>query len=510
MKLLIVDDEAYIVDWLFDLLHEQFPELTVRRAYSGIQAMHILENEPIDLLVADIQMPRMTGIQLMEQVCKNWPKCRILFLTGFGEFDYVYTAIQKKGVRYLLKTEDDAVIVRTVREMLHEIMCDGDANDRIDGILRREQALNALLGGALVNGELLNALGLQPDLPVWLLYIRVRDGETAFAERSMEKLIFDDFGGGGRPVQLALEKEKAVWMIQSSAKLGALVERAERFCGELKNTTSGTAEVVIRAEAVRPMAIGRAVNDWIRVCSRRAFAGGVIASDSFNVQERSGQSKLENQRRRTLIKSMEFMLSRRDEANYLKTLEEVIGSLEGAPSKEFQSNQAFFSIMLQLQTYAEQHDLASIAVNGMGILSACSPDCFSTCGEAFEYLRKAARTVLNADNDSQESQKGMAYRLAEYVDNHLEEELSLTALAELMHYNASYLSRAFKEQMGINLNKYILQARMRSACMLLEKSNDRIGDIAAKVGFHNSRHFAKVFQQNVGLAPQTYRDHKRK
>lgn len=42
MELLIVDDEAYIVDWLFDLLHEQFPELTVRRAYSGIQAMHMV------------------------------------------------------------------------------------------------------------------------------------------------------------------------------------------------------------------------------------------------------------------------------------------------------------------------------------------------------------------------------------------------------------------------------------------------------------------------------------
>lgn len=123
MKLLIVDDEAYIVDWLFDLLHEQFPELTVRRAYSGIQAMHILENEPIDLLVADIQMPRMTGIQLMEQVCKNWPKCRILFLTGFGEFDYVYTAIQKKGVRYLLKTEDDAVPPKAASTSMTRTTC---------------------------------------------------------------------------------------------------------------------------------------------------------------------------------------------------------------------------------------------------------------------------------------------------------------------------------------------------------------------------------------------------
>ncbi len=234
MKLLIVDDEAYIVDWLFDLLHEQFPELTVRRAYSGIQAMHILENEPIDLLVADIQMPRMTGIQLMEQVCKNWPKCRILFLTGFGEFDYVYTAIQKKGVRYLLKTEDDAVIVRTVREMLHEIMCDGDVNDRIDGILRREQALNALLGGALVNGELLNALGLQPDLPVWLLYIRVRDGETAFAEHGKVDLRRlrrgrppGSVGAGKRESGLDDPEQREAG--GACGKGGALLRRAEEY-----------------------------------------------------------------------------------------------------------------------------------------------------------------------------------------------------------------------------------------------------------------------------------------
>ena len=77
----------------------------------------------IDLLVADIQMPRMTGIQLMEQVCKNWPKCRILFLTGFGEFDYVYTAIQKKGVRYLLKTEDDAVPPKAASTSMTRTTC---------------------------------------------------------------------------------------------------------------------------------------------------------------------------------------------------------------------------------------------------------------------------------------------------------------------------------------------------------------------------------------------------
>lgn len=69
------------------------------------------------------------------------------------------------------------------------------------------------------------------------------------------------------------------------------------------------------------------------------------------------------------------------------------------------------------------------------------------------------------------------------------------------------LQRAEILQLQAQINPHFLY---NSYFMLLEKSNDRIGDIAAKVGFHNSRHFAKVFQQNVGLAPQTYRDHKRK
>lgn len=101
MNLLIVDDEPYIVDWIVELLQKEMPFLKVFKAYSGTQAVSVLEHTCIDILVSDIRMPKMDGLHLMELVRSRWQHCRILFLTAFSDFDYVYTAIQQKGVRYL-------------------------------------------------------------------------------------------------------------------------------------------------------------------------------------------------------------------------------------------------------------------------------------------------------------------------------------------------------------------------------------------------------------------------
>ena len=62
--------------------------------------------------------------------------------------------------------------------------------------------------------------------------------------------------------------------------------------------------------------------------------------------------------------------------------------------------------------------------------------------------------------------------------------------------------------MGINLNDYILQARMRKACVLLRESGDKIADVARKVGIRDARHFAKLFQRYVGVTPRAYREGK--
>ena len=121
-RMLIVDDEAIIADGLYEVFQSvKTLDLDIYKAYSAFEALELLNKTRIDLVLSDIHMPGMDGLQLLEQIHNRWPKCRVIFLTGYNEFDYVYTAIQYEGVSYLLKTEGYDKVIQTVQSTVAEI-----------------------------------------------------------------------------------------------------------------------------------------------------------------------------------------------------------------------------------------------------------------------------------------------------------------------------------------------------------------------------------------------------
>lgn len=80
LHLMLVDDEPLAVDYLFDAIQEwkQY-ELTVTKAYSGIHAMDKMNDMRLDILLTDIRMPGMNGLELADRVREQWPRCKIIF-----------------------------------------------------------------------------------------------------------------------------------------------------------------------------------------------------------------------------------------------------------------------------------------------------------------------------------------------------------------------------------------------------------------------------------------------
>ena len=98
-RVLLVDDEPFIVDTLSDLLESQEElEVDVCRAYSSAQALGWLRRAAVDILVSDIEMPGVSGLELAETVRREWPRCKVLFLTAHAQFSYAYRAIQSNVV----------------------------------------------------------------------------------------------------------------------------------------------------------------------------------------------------------------------------------------------------------------------------------------------------------------------------------------------------------------------------------------------------------------------------
>lgn len=113
------------------------------------------------------------------------------------------------------------------------------------------------------------------------------------------------------------------------------------------------------------------------------------------------------------------------------------------------------------------------------------------------------------DLEAREDGNLLMYRIRDYISRNPGEDLSLGRLAQQFHINPSYLSRSFHQTIQTSLSLYTAQIRMEEAKRLLRETDDKICDIAQKVGFGTQGYFTKVFRKMVGISPKEYRLNKK-
>ncbi|UOK60932.1 AraC family transcriptional regulator [Paenibacillus sp. OVF10] len=127
--------------------------------------------------------------------------------------------------------------------------------------------------------------------------------------------------------------------------------------------------------------------------------------------------------------------------------------------------------------------------------------------DAVQFLYRAADELVRYKrSNEQERANVVIHSLCSYVKENLEKDLSLVRLAELHHFNPSYLSRFFKQEMGINVSEFIDDCRIRKAKELLQNTNLMVREVALQVGYEAAHSFTRLFKKITGMTPQEYRE----
>lgn len=130
-RIIVVDDERHITDAIYYLLlrQEQW-DIEVFRTYDGNSAWALMERSCFDLLISDICMPGLDGLILAQKVRELWPNCKIIFLTGYENFEHAFLALQLGGVRYILKTSDFSKLLDEVGQALETLRVEQERSRR--------------------------------------------------------------------------------------------------------------------------------------------------------------------------------------------------------------------------------------------------------------------------------------------------------------------------------------------------------------------------------------------
>lgn len=246
-RILVVDDEELITDSLAGMLAEapQY-ELDVYKAYSGSEALELLNEQQFDIVVSDICMPGISGIGLAQKIREKWPLCHVIFQTGYDDFQYAQQAIRQRVTHYILKSEGDEVLLAAIGECIRRL--EEDARKQADlirvqeenrvykAMIRRKQIQNLFRFGQ----EKEENFSIDLKKPVFLLAGRSSEKMEEAVGLAVDEVLKEKIAYAVRSEMAWLDKNVIIWILQQEEKedlpyAAAVVKgMAEGFCHVLR------------------------------------------------------------------------------------------------------------------------------------------------------------------------------------------------------------------------------------------------------------------------------------
>ena len=553
-RLLIVDDEPEVANWIHDIFEEQKQlDLEIFVTCSAREALALLDKVKFDIVLSDIMMPGITGIQLMENIKASWPRCRIIFLTGFSEFDYVYKAIQNHGVRYILKSEEDENIIKAVAEAVAEI----EASHINEDILKkaREQALKLLplqqkeflqdiIDGFYSIGDLkqetfdLLEISLDISRRIILLVGRfdnppvsgtvTNEGNVFYSlksiceqyfplsysnmcfidsQRDLICLLQPKAGIYDNPGNIIGENiwDKAFLQLKGTLEdIQAIIRKnlgttiSFTLCGEIPSFH----QITEKCHILKQLQGYRVSNEKEMII---LYKNDSCFNPDESVDTDNTFKNAYTQIRK--VRLLEDYLETGRKTYFFELLPKIIECLRNIKSPGFSpAVEIYYSVSIVFLGYINRRNLVEKIAAMVDLHKLTRLDEYASWNDAVDYLYGVADAIFNLQS-CKENEWAMdaVTRLQRFIDTHLNEDLSLIRLADIVCLNPTYLSRLFKQVTSVNLSEYILEMRIQNAQNLLRQTSKKINQISAELGYDSPHSFTRFFKNVTKVTPQEYR-----
>ena len=532
LKVIIADDESHICQLLEALIDWEAEGFTIEGfANNGHEAARLCASCHADLLITDIRMPGLGGLELVQHLHEQMPFVHVIIITGYSQFQYAHQALRYGVVDYLLKpirTDELRNALNNVKEKIYHFSAAETQRSEQQVSWKSMQAIKENLLFSLLNGrENHSAALLKGNLPesyhvdfsgsVWRL-IQLE----AILDGTYDNLSAEDYlGNKMKEIFIEEFKKENMELIFTRTSRGYFclmngeedsfldfiphLQTVKFILLQILELFKGTFTIGVSNSCVKFENLDRCIMECEQAIDHKIIVGKnqIIYFSEIPPEVHEAEEFLTEeykQKFRTAITDA-------DDAALSGCFSDLISSLN-LMSRKLSGN-----FIIQIYNKLNELFFASVGAFGMEEYGNYSEEnlavqgkCFYNITTAFQYLGNSCRTILAAVIEQKGEQSTKPIRMAQlYIDEHYMEAIQLNEVADFVGLAPSYLSSLFKKQVGKSLVEYLTHIRIQNAKQLLIDRDRNITDIADEVGFADVKYFIKRFKKVTGLTPNEYR-----
>ena len=524
-RLLIVDDDPWVRRWLMEHINwEELGFVTVREAVNGCKAMKLIEEEQPHVVITDIKMDEMDGIELLAKVRDRYSDVRMILLSGYDEFEYARAAIKKGAVDYLLKPIEENELVAIIKRTLAEIEQESTGREHQKKISEQLEQSIQLLQANFVKELLAGDLSDPADLKDRFSIRNINIDFSSFYVLVLEIDNQTRLAGTLNPDKAkALKKHIKDNVEKQLAKTGKVIcffENDLLVIGYSPASFDFEKDIgLIREEIHRDQEV------TVSVGISRLKESPALAREAYLEAYKALRSKFYFGRNQTLFYKEEepeggnvfFEIGQKQQL--LNALEignsekasELLGDLFRTIRERKISYETLNIIHLRLLDILyqslERAGFSQDALFASGSETGEGLEKFETLDDLenwFLYLFSREIDVIHGKG-SRRNRKIIEDAI-NHIHENISEEFSLDMVAKKLYVNPAYLSRLFKEEVGKTFTHFSMKVRVEKAKELLKDSYLKVYEISEKVGYKNDKYFSRIFKDFEGITPNEYRD----
>lgn len=523
-KVLIVDDEpivrkgiAKVVNW------NQLGCEVIGEAGNGLVGMEMIRKYTPDIIIADINMPKLNGLDMIKETLDIVKHSKIIVLTGYRDFDYIQEAMRIGAFDYLLKPSKLDVLIKTIKRALLELKYTYKLNETKTKLINNFEKAKPVLKEKLLKDIIIKVVNLDDtvinelrtyDLSLKEYYvILIEMGMTkdiysrqihkfglynTFEEVFKEHFIYESVDIGNNKVIFIVSSKEKDFKDQILSNLEEMMELMTK-CFEISLTASMS---TLGSDIYELPRKATECFDSIGY-SYYLGEGSIILAEDFELDEHSDISELEAYSNE-LLKYIKLG----DKNNIKASIEEISNALKYNTSYHcVDVNSFLIRIIYDIYNYVlinKQLDEKSYGLDGVILHEKVQAAC--RVEDLISIIKEFAHAVASDTNNlRKESLNNIISKAIHYIKSNYTKSITLNDISKHVNVSTYYLSRMFKKEIGKNFSEYLIEFRMNKAKEFLKNPEFKLYEIADMIGINDSHYFSRLFKKNFGITPTQYR-----